>query len=157
MPRWPDKEVNAAEQDLGVQKDLVLPATGPVIRDDLSIEIAEGTLPDDYAKSLAFMEEKLEVLVHESTDPNADNPVLLACNGVNQFFVRGQPQLVKRKYVEILARSKTTAIATREVRDYQGDLSTSITKATALRYPFSIVRDENPQGAAWLRSVLQQG
>jgi hypothetical protein len=157
MPRWPDKTVNAAEQDLGPQESLVLPATGPVIRDDVSIQVAEGPLSDDRAAELAFMEEKVEVMVHESTDENAENPVTVACNGVNQFFVRGMPQVVKRKYVEILARAKTTAISTREARDYAGDLTTQISKSTALRYPFSIVRDENPKGATWLRSILSQG
>lgn len=157
MPRWPAKELNAAEQPVEQDSSIIMPAAGPVIRDDTSIQVAEGPLTDDRAAALAFMEEKVEVMVHESTDPNAENPVTVACNGVNQFFVRGMPQVVKRKFVEILARAKTTAISTKEVRDYQGDLTTRIDKSTALRYPFSVVRDENPKGAAWLRSILAQG
>lgn len=156
MPRWPSKEVNAAEQELNPDESLIIPATGPVIRDDNSIVAAEGPIGDDYAKELAFLEEKVEVMVHESTDPNAENPVQVACNGINQFFVRGQTQVVKRKFVEILARSKTTSIATRDARDLSGDLTTRIEKATALRYPFSVIRDENPKGAVWLKSVLAQ-
>jgi hypothetical protein len=157
MPRWPEKSLNAAEQDVGKQADLIIPATGQIVRDDNSIEVMDRPLTNDLADSMAFMEEKVEVMVHESTDQNAENPVQVSCNGINQFFFRGQPQEVRRKFIEILARAKTTSIATHERRDHQGDMSFRIARATALRYPFSVIRDENPKGSTWLRKILQEG
>lgn len=157
MPRWPSKEVNAAEQQVGQDSDLLMPSTGSIIREEEHIELVTQPIQDNYAAELAFMEEKVEVMVHDSTDENAENPIQVSCNGVNQFFFRNQPQIVKRKFVEILARAKTTSISTKEVRDMNGDLTTRIGKTSALRYPFSVIRDENPRGATWLRSVLAQG
>ena len=155
MPRWPEKTVDAAETT-PKEESLILPATGPIIRDDKTIVEADGGSMDRAAE-LKFMEESVEVMVHDSTDPNAENPVLVAVNGVNQYFIRNQPQVVKRKFVEVLARAKTTAIATREVVGFDGERTTRIDKSTALRYPFSVIRDSNPSGAQWLRNVLSQG
>lgn len=158
MPRWPEKAVNAAEQDLAKEDSLILPATGSILREESeSIVTVENLSPGDgYAAELAFMEENVEVMVHDSTDPNAENPVQVSCNGRNQFFWRNQPQVVKRKFVEILARAKTTAISTVEARDLTGERTMRIDRSSALRYPFSVIRDENPRGASWLRNVLAQ-
>ena len=98
MPRWPEKTVDAAETT-PKEESLILPATGPIIRDDKTIVEADGGSMDRAAE-LKFMEEAVEVMVHDSTDPNAENPVLVAVNGVNQYFIRNQPQVVKRKFVE---------------------------------------------------------
>lgn len=138
----------------------VLPATGKVsrkkIQSDLvqEVELADAHGISDKAAQLAFMEEHLEVMVHESADPNAEAIVETWVNGVAQRFIRGQTQTVRRKYVEVLARAKTTGIQTREASDYNGDRTTAIVKSTALKYPFSVVRDNNPRGAAWLKQVM---
>lgn len=157
MPRWPDKEVNAAEQQVGQESSLLMPSTGNIIREERTIEVVTQPMQGDSLDELAFMEELVEVMVHDSTDENAENPVQTACNGTNQFFWRNQPQVVRRKYVEILARAKTTSISTREATDMNGDRTMRIGKASALRYPFSVIRDENPRGSAWLRAILAQG
>ena len=105
MPRWPDKEQTPVGQD----KSVILPASGSIVQavENLKdIEIVDKPMQDSYAEELAFMEEKLEVVVNEDTNPNAENPVQISVNGVNQFFMRGQPQVVKRKFVEVLARAK---------------------------------------------------
>lgn len=150
------RRIDTTEQKVHQDKELVLPAFGEIVRNDQEIVIADKPVGDDYAKELSFMEEPVEIMVHESTDANADNPVQVACNGVNQFFFRGQALTVKRKFVEILARSKQTAIQTRTVKDYTGADTTAITKSTALRYPFSVISDRNPDGAVWLKGVLAE-
>lgn len=155
MPRAP-REVNAAEQTIGQESSLILPPVGDIVRDDNTLVIADGPIEPDMAAQLAFMEEKVEVMVHESTDENAENPVQVACNGVNQFFFRGQAQVAKRKFVEILARAKATAISTKEVVHADGVRTTRIDKHSALKYPFSVIRDDNPRGPAWLKSILSE-
>jgi hypothetical protein len=154
-------QMDAAAETPDDEKSVVLPTSGSVKKQADDIRHIE-TVGDAYqfkakAAALAFNEELVDVIVHESTDPNAEPIVQTAVNGVNQFFIRGQVQSVKRKFVEVLARAKTTSIATREARDYDGAQTTRITRATALTYPFSIVNDPNKKGAAWLKSVLAQG
>lgn len=157
MPRWPDKKgTDAVELTGDTETSLVLPGQGDgeIKRTDLSPIEAENAGPDkDRLDSLQMAEEMIDVMVHESTDPNADNPVMVYCNGVSQFFIRGQTQKVRRKYVEVLARAKQEAVRTTERRE-QGD--TVITKTRSLRYPFSVQYDPNPKGQQWLRNILAQ-
>ena len=110
---------------------------------------------DPYFQELAFNEEMVEVMVHESTDDNAENPVFTSCNGVPQYFYRGVPQRVKRKYVGILASVKEHGITTPEYTAQDGSRAVGIRRTSSLKYPFSIISDTNPRGPAWLKSLLQ--
>lgn len=114
----------------------------------------QGGLSAD-AQEAIFMEEFVEVMLHESTDENAENPVFTACNGVPQYFSRGQVQRVRRKYVAILASCKEHAISTPEYTAGDGSRAMAIKRTSSLKYPFSMINDPNPRGPAWLRSLLQ--
>jgi hypothetical protein len=92
--------------------------------------------------------------VHESTDQNAQVLVDVYCNGVAQRFIRGQRQVVKRKFVNILADARQTAMKT-TTQVNGDDVVNRIDKHTALRFPFSVMRDDNPKGRDWLRQRLQ--
>lgn len=161
MPRWPDKEQNAAEMDAGKDTSVTLPITGSIakeVEELRTIEVVHTNGVDTgLADALAFAEEKVTVMIHDSSDPNDENPVQLACNGVNQFLFRGQAQDVKRKYVEILANARRTRISTPEVTDATGARTNMVRKTSALRYPFSVIYDANPRGASWLKSLMSQG
>ena len=104
---------------------------------------------------LKFNEEMVEVMLHESTDENAENPVFTSCNGVPQYFFRGQPQRVRRKYVAILASCKEHSVSTPEYTAGDGSRAMGIRRTSSLKYPFSIISDPNPRGAAWLKALLQ--
>ena len=159
MPRWPEKELNTQELPGVADKEVVLPAQGSIIEtlDELkTVEVMTAPLDTTYADALKFSEEKVTVMIHEDTDPNAEDPVQLAVNGVNQFIFRGQPQDVKRKYVEVLARSKRTRISTPEITDGSGSRTNAVRKASSLRYPFSVMYDPNPRGAAWLKGIMTE-
>ena len=109
----------------------------------------------EYAQELAFNEEMIEVMVHESTDENAENPVFTSCNGVTQYFFRGVPQQVRRKFVAILASVKEHAVSTPEYTAQDGSRATGIRRTSSLKYPFSVISDPNPRGAAWLKGLLR--
>lgn len=105
---------------------------------------------------LKFNEDMVEVMLHESTDPNAENPVFTACNGVTQYFFRGQPQQVKRKYVAILAACKEHAVKTEEYQSPDGSRAMRLKRTSSLKYPFSVISDPaGKRGAEWLKSLLQ--
>lgn len=123
----------------------------PDLKEDLVIT---ESLDRSHAEELIFMEEMVEVLVHESTDKNAEPMVEVYNNGTVQRFARGRSQICKRKYLEVLARAKETSIATNEDTNRNGEKYYRVDKYTALKYPFSVIRDDNPKGQAWLKSVL---
>jgi len=157
MPRGiPKMKTEAAEQTIAQPKALDIPTTGPLAdmtRPDHEVVIvAEGPSISEYAKELAFMEEIVEVMVHEAQGENPDRIVDIYCNGVPQRFIRGEPIKVKRKYVEILANARTQNMKTNVVRE--GDnVYNRVDKHTSLRYPFQMT-DSNPSGNAWLRGLL---
>jgi hypothetical protein len=144
--------VEAADVSIKQQPDAIMKSTGDVERVDSIIEV-NNEIDMNYAAELAFMEEEVEVRVEESTDPNAEPVVSVFNNGIAQYFVRGQTQRVKRKFVEVLARAKQTSVSTVEDRN-TGNVA--IKRNTSIRYPFSMTRDDNPKGYAWLRGILSE-
>lgn len=112
---------------------------------------------NDRLSELAFMEEAVEIEVSQTDNPYAEALIHLECNGVTQIVVRGVPQYIKRKFVEILARSKTENIATPEIIDAKGNKTAAIRRFQGLRYPFRVLHDSNPNGHSWLDGIMKQG
>jgi hypothetical protein len=157
MPRGIPNRHDTTDMDVGQNTHIDMPAEGVIDRSEMheeGIEIVQNVKLDDYAAELAFMEEKIEIEVHESTDQNAHALVDVYCNGVAQRFIRGQRQVVKRKFVNILVDARQTAMKT-TTQVNGDDVVNRIDKHTALRFPFSVMRDDNPKGRDWLRQRLQ--
>lgn len=154
----PSKPLEAAAQKIGQGIALNIPTTGPArVETDTDIEVIERPLPEGKAEILAFMEEPVTVVVHKSADKLAPPTVTVWNGGTPQTFVRGMRQTVKRKFVEILAR-------TREIRyDEEVFVDKSTHEAVnrmipneGLKYNFDIVEDRNPRGRVWLQNLLQE-
>lgn len=100
-----------------------------------------------------FMNEPVSILVHESTDENTVMAIPLGVSGTIQWVVRGVEMTVKRKYVEVLARARTTVYKQSQAKF---DITDSRPEPkTAMSYPFSVVKD-NAKGASWLREIINQ-
>ena len=143
----------AAEEYLG--------AARPISVDDIGvnpgdIEIVDRVLTADKAETEMFMAEKIMVIVQDSSDDNDHEIVETWVNGRVQRFMRGQAQLVKRCYVEALARAKRTTFK-QTLDERAGEQSFNQRRPHhSLAYPFTVLEDRNPKGQAWLRSVLAQ-
>lgn len=158
MARAPRKTVDAADEQIGQDKATTIPTSGALEVDRPEIETVEGPGAMDHAKELAFMEEPVRILVHESSDPNDPDPnPLLKVNGRTQYVIRGQEITMRRKFVEVLARAKKTGY-TQSIKHDQvsGNVYQKMNPRTALRYPFSVIEDRNPKGRDWLRKVLAE-
>lgn len=126
-------------------------------RSDLVLEPVASLGFEDHAAQLAFLEELVIINIAESADPTAENPVQLGINGRQVFIRRGEDTIVKRKYVEQLLRAKPTNVKTQVAKNAEGDVVNRTIKTSAMKYPFSMVRDDNKLGAAWMRKVLSEG
>ena len=118
-----------------------------------SAEDIESPVTMKDAELEAFMNEPVMVTVLSSGKDNEMPYVQVAVNGVTQMFLRDQPIVVKRKYLERLARAKETGYD-QTVDDRLGERMNILQNRHSLRYPFQVNRDDNPRGAAWLRSIL---
>ena len=158
MPRGiPNSKLDTTDLDVGQKTHIDIPGEGVIDRSAMreeGVEIVPAAAMDGYATELAFMEEPVEVEVHESSDPNAETIVDLYCNGVPQRIIRGQPITVKRKYVQILAGARQVSMST-DTRVEGENVVNRVSKRTALRYPFTVTRDDNRLGRDWLRKQLQ--
>lgn len=133
-----------------------MPVDGPARLEPAEIEVVDGPNWKDRAEELAFMDEKVTVMVHETEDPNASVVVPTFVNGRSQYFIRGREALVKRKYVEALARAKETRYRQEYYKDANGNDAVRSIPVTALKYPFSVVEDRSTMGRAWLKKVLAE-
>lgn len=152
------KPIDTRNHKIGQDQSFDIPSVGSIDRDDFidQFEIVGNGDGMDKAEMLSFMDENLSIRLMETTEPNAAQLVQVACNGVNQFLMRGKVQNVKRKFVEILARARTTNLSTPEYIDSNGNRATRIVKSAGLTYPFQVISDRNPKGAAWLEKILSE-
>lgn len=152
-----DVDVDASHVKQPAPRDMK--STGPALESLDPPEIVVTDRPIDKSKAgmLAFMEEELVVQVHETTDVTDDPVPCVTNDGVNQFFIRGQEQTVKRKFVEVLARAKKTTYTQQLAKDSAGNDFYRNVPHTVPRYPFTVMHDPNPRGAAWLKALRAEG
>lgn len=145
--------------DIGQPREAHMRSDGDA--EDSLIQVAAEPVDGPNMKSkiemLAFMEERVVVRIHKSADKFAENPVPLWNGGRPVALFRGQPTVVKRKYVEVLARAKTSTYEDVEDTDRRGVRYHRYPKQTALQYPFEVLEDRNPLGKPWLEKILQEG
>lgn len=142
------KETDAGEVAGG--KDIAmdeLGAPGPIEK------VAESHFKEE-AEIAAFMEEKVQVMVPVDGTPGALPVVVITVNGKNQPIIRGRAQLVRRKYIEAMARSRITHYE-QEVPDPTKPDMLQLKDMTQLTYPFSVIGDHEI-GAEWLNAILNQ-
>ncbi|MEJ5148964.1 hypothetical protein [Comamonas sp. MYb396] len=146
------KQIDAGAEYLGAEEVRTVGEIGG----HAGIDVVDKPLPKNALDMEAFMNEVVTIVVNPPTD--ADDPTLIqvGVNGVNQFIRRGDAVDVKRKYVEVLARSKRTDFA-QTLDERLGEQGfNSLRSMHSLRYPFSMLRDPNPNGGAWLTAILRE-
>lgn len=132
-----------------------IPATGKAEVISESELVITTNLEKSYADQLAFLEEPVEVMVAEPQDEKESNLVQLFVQGRSQMIIPGQPIVIKRKYLEVLARAKQIRYKpVVKINDLTGAPINMMIPRLVLRYNFSVIQDKNPKGAEWLRRIL---
>jgi hypothetical protein len=161
------KELHTTDIPIQQNPDIEMPADGPIQRESPVVTPVDRPLMKDQLEELAFNEEPVTILLHPSSDRNAA-PVtdLIALDGkwaeilVNGKWVpwgylpKNQPITVKRKIVEILARSKGDQVETQILDRESGYPRNVIRRVTSSKYPFSVIEDRNPKGQEWLMRIV---
>jgi len=131
-------------------------ALDDIDRPDLAVvtgEDMESPHVQEYVKELAFMNEKITIMVPESSDPNAINPVLAGVNGEIRAFNRGQEYTVERKFVDSLIKHEDK-VTTRQYKDAEGLDQTEIVRKPVLKHPVAIINDPSGEsGRRWFNYV----
>lgn len=127
-----------------------------------------GALLDEaeYMKELAFMEEPVSILIQPHNQDNAPTTVQCWVNGKGAEHFRNGKWMIcgwlpigvevttKRKYVEVIARSRRDHIST-DTNNTEGMPDGGrIRKRSTSEIVFSITHDANPRGREWATKIF---
>jgi hypothetical protein len=147
-------EIDSRDQKLQTRTaEIALEGAAGLEVEDL--EVIDGPRFKDREAELAFMEEPVTIMIHETTEKNAERLILVAVNGRNCYIPRGKPSIVKRKYVERLAHAREDNVS-QDVQAVTPEEVNRLTIRQGHKYPFSVIHDPNPKGADWLRKVMTE-
>lgn len=122
----------------------------------------------DYLDELAFNEEPVTIRIEPSSDKNAAlwHPIWINGKGCEcwiagawreqTFLPVGQEMIVKRKYVEVLLRSKNDTVHTEVIETPGQDPVNRIRRFTSATVTFSIINDKNPLSSAWVTEIRRR-
>jgi hypothetical protein len=138
--------------------EAIMPPTGPARIVQRVIETPEGPFVDQkWADNMQFMEEKVTVIVHQQGESRYPEPAISVWNdGRHQLFPRDVEVTCARKFLEVLARAKVATYGNQEFVNEDGIRAQKYPKRVAHKYPFSVIRDDNPRGRAWLNRIFQE-
>ncbi len=154
---YPKKPISTEALKVGQEHEHIVPVTGDIDRTEFrdKFEIVDSVQLTDI-DSIKFMNEKIEIQLNPGNAAD-EQTVQVSVNGVNQFFIRGAKQWVKRMFVNVLAGAKVEHITTVGFKDAMGNDGTKIQKMQVLKYPFTVINDPSPQGRQWLEAALAEG
>lgn len=103
-----------------------------------------------------FMAEKVEVILAEPMSEMEPTFAELQVNGDYVCVPRdGMPHTIKRYHLEVLARAKQSRVRQKKVVNPDGSMGYQEESVLALTYPYQLIRDDNPHGRSWLKSVAR--
>lgn len=128
-----------------------------IITDEPTIDSIATTDLGPIAREEAFMHEKVTIMIMATTDANAPPYADVSVNGQKAVIRRNQKTVILRKHLEVLARMRETRWVQESPEGYTGAVGMeSLRGHSANVYPFSVLKDDNPLGAAWLEHILSE-
>lgn len=134
---------------------------GQIERKDQSLIEAEPVHgSNDLAAHLAFLEEKVTVILSEGNNKQSEPYVYLAVNGEGagpkgiEYVPRGVEVTIKRKFLSVLATARHVRYKSVDYTEADGTLNTTQKAMSNDQYPFSVVND-SAKGHAWLKALRQ--
>lgn len=129
----------------------IAPAIEAISEREFETHTKQGKL--EYEK---FMQEPVVIKIHKTTDKNEPPTVGLGCNGMQIYVPRERPVRLPRFFVENLARSQERIYRTERNPDPNADEGMFTKRHSGASFPFSVLKDDNPKGRAWLARVTHE-
>ena len=162
------REVSTSDMPLGQKADIDLGDLVNFIRNESYQDLGEKPLLPEYMDALAFNEEPVTISIEENARadfPETYVPVQVNGRGA-EIFANGQWITVgwlpigilittKRKYLEILIRSKPDNVRTEHESGDSGVATpqNKVKRRTSSAYPVTIIEDKNPRGFEWASRI----
>lgn len=125
----------------------------------------------EYAEALAFMEQPVRILLQPSATPNAPQTFPIWVNGKGAEVLSrggkwfemkhlpvGMPLTVKRKYLEIILRTKIDTVQHNAPHPSEPDIDqkNQVKRFTSPVHMCSILEDADPRGGAWASEIMRR-
>jgi hypothetical protein len=124
-----------------------------VDREPEQIELVDKPITMDYAAQLQFNEDELLIRLERNAEKFQAPAHTFTVNGRSVTIPVGVNALVKRKFVEVIARSQPYTVQT-DVGDATVDRPHNrLVRYQSAKYPFSVLRDPSPMGYEWLQRI----
>ena len=136
----------------GTQSDVAEFNDSGVLEKPFTTEV-ENPAFKKHADDLAFMAEPVMIMIHETSERDAENIFMVSVNGDQHRLERGKQYTLPRAHVAVLAAARPVHYENQEYVDTDGTRKVRWPSRRGLRYPFSVVQDSD-RGRAWLRTVL---
>jgi hypothetical protein len=153
------KETDTREIPLTQPTSIEMPVNGKLaVQEPEKIAVLDKPLENDYLDALKFNEEIIEIMLQPSSEENAAMVVDVYVNGEARWIPVGPVVPLKRKFVEVLMRSKPVSIQTdHESRDSGAKvINNKIIRNARAKYPLSIMNDPNPKGREWVNRIMRE-
>ena len=160
------KEVSTSDTEIEQRSSIDLGDLVNFVRNAPIPSLGEKPLLPDYLEALAFNEEPVTISIEENSRsdfPETYVPVGVQGHGA-EVFVNGEwitvgwlpigPVITtKRKYLEVLIRSKSDHIRTQHDDASVAVPRNTLNRRTSGNYPVTIIEDSNPKGREWAARI----
>jgi|694.fasta_scaffold00571_23 hypothetical protein len=151
---------HTADMEVGQQTagNFILPPLDVQIdRESIAIEPVVSSLTKNDFAEMMFMEELVKIRVEPLNEKNPRKMIDLYVNGKAEWVPVGRPWIMRRKYVEVLARSKPMSVQTKhESAEESLNPQNEVIRTTSSQFPFSVLED-TPRGIEWLNRLMAEG
>ena len=146
------KQTENVDQDPKVVHDSIVHDNDSA--DTELVIMTENEANEKLTRDLAFLHEKVEVMIMESGDPRDTTRLVdFSINGKRYYFMRGEWRTVPRFVLEAIARNREEAWRFSYKRNHDGTTSDTNHATQSLRHAYQW-RDSNPAGQAWHQSIV---
>lgn len=161
------REAHTSDTPIGQPDVIVMPEEGLPDHDNV-VQAMSEPLQSEHTKALLFAEEPVTILINKGSEKHA--PLTVDCwvngkgaevmtdNGWVEFGWLPVERAVttKRKYVEVLARSKHMSVQT-DVGDMnEENPRNNVIRSNSLKAQFSVIGDTNPNSGRWLQNLMSE-
>jgi hypothetical protein len=110
----------------------------------------------DWLANMKHANEKISIMVHQTSENNADKTLEVSVNGHSMIFERGiQYDNIPRYLVEALIRAKPIQYDNHEYKNSEGLQEYKYVAQRGLRYPFNIVNPTS-RDEGWFKNLQAQ-
>jgi len=171
MPTKTPRKREYGTEDIAIEQKppITLPVHEELDREPEVIVSPGEALEKDYLEALRFNEDPVLIVIHGSGDRNAAPvsdycavegvPAEMLLNGrwvrTSGYLPRNVKLTLKRKYVEVLARSKQDQVSTRVVFHEGEDPENIVERNTIPNCPVQILHDPSPKGPEWFARIVR--